>query len=54
MRLFEGPTIVAKYVHKFSSVLWGKREDPVLEKIHPDTVFWEGTGNYIFLQDAKY
>lgn len=55
MKFFSGPSMMIHTDFKFPAmILWKTQKDPILEKIHPDTVFWESTGNYLFLQDAKY
>jgi len=54
MKLFEGPLRFASLVRKELTGLFTTKEEPVLEKIHPDTIFWKSTGNYLFLQDGKY
>lgn len=53
-KLFEGPMIFAKFPRPDFLNYFGKKEEPRLEQIDDSKIFWETTGNYLFLQDAKY
>lgn len=55
MKFFEGPVRFAHYPRKESILgLWGNLTKTKLEPIDQEKIFWETTGNYLFLQDAKY